>query len=76
MVDQLRPGPTGDFPDGQLNDEDEGGLMMACTVVDGRVKIDFGKPIAWFALDADSALAFAYMITGSALRAKRETDKS
>jgi hypothetical protein len=70
MADRTDPGPTGDYPDGVLNDEDEGGLMMACTVVDGRVKIDFGKPIVWFALDPASALAFAAMITEAARHAK------
>lgn len=72
MAHSDRPGPTGDYPGGKLNDEDEGGLMMATTIESGKVKIDFGKPIAWFALDPDGALAFAGMIAGMAMRAKRE----
>lgn len=70
MPDPTEPGPTGDYPDGVLNDEDEGGLMVAMSIVRGRVKIDFTKPIAWFALDPDRALAFAAAIAGIAHRAK------
>lgn len=71
MPDPTEPGPTGDYPDGVLNDEDEGGLMMAIKVEDGKVRLDFGKPIAWFALDPDGALAFAAAITGTAMRARK-----
>jgi hypothetical protein len=76
MADRLKPsdlaGPTDDYPDGKLNEHDEGGLMMAISVENGNVRLDFGKPVAWLALDPNRALAFAAAITGTAMRAKRE----
>ena len=69
--DRAEPGPTGDYPDGKLNDDDKGGLMMAIQVENGNIRIDFGTPTAWFALDPDAAIAFAAALTGTAMRIKR-----
>jgi hypothetical protein len=70
-----RPGPTDDFPEGKLNEEDEGGLMMAISIESGNVRIDFGKPIAWFAIPPDQALALASVIVGRAMEIKARGGK-
>jgi hypothetical protein len=67
-------GPTGDFPKGKLNEEDEGGLTMAVShqvyPSGGVVRIDFGKPTAWIGLPPDEAVAFAKMIVNHAMALK------
>ena len=44
-------GPTGDFPEGKLGKDDEGGINMAiaASAKDGQVHIQFGGPVAWLA---------------------------
>lgn len=55
-------GATGQFPAGKLRDDDEGGLRMAVGVVQDQVIVDFGKPVAWFALPASVAKTLAVSI--------------
>jgi hypothetical protein len=52
-------GATGDHPQGKINDEDQGGLRMGIGVVDGIIRLEFGKPVAWMGLDKATALALA-----------------
>lgn len=54
-------GATGDFPQGRLSDDDQGGLRVAIAADtrNGIVRVDFGKPVAWFGLDKATALALA-----------------
>jgi hypothetical protein len=55
-------GPTGKFPLGKLTPEDEGELRLAVSSFNGAVRIDFGKPIAWFGLPPQQAIVFAQLI--------------
>jgi hypothetical protein len=64
MPDKL--GPTGKFPQGKLNESDEGELIVALSSEKNMVRIDFGTPCAWVCLPPDDALAFAYAIIGRA----------
>jgi hypothetical protein len=64
-------GPTGDFPQGQLNADDEGGLIMAISSEGGCVRLDFGKPTAWIALPPDEGLALASLLVKRAMALKR-----
>jgi hypothetical protein len=52
------------YPDGKLTEGDEGALWMRVAAIKkrGLVLLDFGKPIAWLALDKAHALAFAQSI--------------
>jgi hypothetical protein len=54
-------GATGDYPQGRLNADDQGGLRMAIAADPGNgiVRVDFGKPVAWVGLDKATALALA-----------------
>lgn len=55
-------GATGKFPDGKLNQDDEGELRMAVGVRDGNVILDFGKPVHWLGLPKEHALKLAEML--------------
>ncbi|HEX3523865.1 MAG TPA: hypothetical protein VHT52_17475 [Stellaceae bacterium] len=59
MSGRERLGPTGQFPQGQLNETDEGGLIIAIGTERGHVRVDLGTPVAWFAMPPDLALQFA-----------------
>lgn len=57
-------GATGQHPQGQLSDDDEGELRMAVRYdpVDGVVRVDFGKPVAWLALPRENAIELAKVL--------------
>ena len=60
-------GPLDEHPHGKLSNNDDGGIKIAIGV-DGDhnlVRIDFGKPVAWVALDKKTAIS-----TADALRQK------
>jgi hypothetical protein len=63
-------GPTGDYPRGKSSEDDEGGLVLKISSPDDTVRVEFGTPTAWIALDADAALAFASGIIDHAMRLK------
>lgn len=58
-----KPGPTGDFPQGKLNEDDEGGLQIGVTTESGKVVIEFGIPVRWVAMAPDQAIELAKIIT-------------
>ena len=59
-----------EFPDGKLNEDDEGGITTAIGIEDGRVMIIWPKPITWIAFDPDSADQFADRIKARAQQAR------
>lgn len=67
-------GPTGTFPRGKLNEDDEGGLQLAVASDKSSktVIVDFGKPVVWIGLGPEEALALAAMLER---RAKELTDE-
>jgi len=62
-------GATGEFPEGKLNEDDEGELKMAVGHKGKLVFIDFGKPVKWMGMNPTEALQLAKMITEHAERA-------
>lgn len=61
-------GATGDFPRGKVNAQDEGEISMA-TAADQRTQtviINFGKPVAWLALEYEDAMALSESIRDKA----------
>lgn len=52
-------GATGKFPDGKIDETDEGELALAVGYdpKDGMVKVEFGKPVAWLAMRPSDAIA-------------------
>jgi len=62
-----------EFPDGKLNDDDEGSIQTAIGIDDGRVMILWPKPITWIAFDPDSADEFADAVKARAQEAREFT---
>lgn len=48
-------GATGDYPNGKLNKDDEGGLLFRMTNDQGNIIIDFGKQVHWIAMPPKEA---------------------
>jgi len=65
-------GATGKFPQGKLNDDDEGELRMAIAYdkVDGIVRLEFGKPVKWLGLPPPEAIQLAEKLLWHARKAK------
>jgi hypothetical protein len=61
MTDEKKIGPTGEFPEGKLTEHDEGALNIgiAADIEKRVVHIQFGKPVAWLAMEKSYALGLA-----------------
>lgn len=44
-------GPTGKFPNGKLNENDEGELVFGIAIDEGKMVMNFGKPIKWIGFE-------------------------
>jgi len=65
MRDML--GPTGKFPQGKLGPHDEGEFRYRIGIVDGKVVVDFGKPVHSIGLDRSTARELAkFLLTKAA----------
>lgn len=78
MADEMKPGATGKFPQGKLREDDEGELRVAMGTVDGKIVLDFGKPLKWVAMTPEEALTFASKLQDRAaeLVAQKQNKKS
>jgi hypothetical protein len=50
---------AGEFPDGKLNESDEGALAFQVGSESGRVSIVFPKKVSWIAFSPDDAIQLA-----------------
>ena len=66
-------GATGDFPDGKLNEYDEGAVKLAIGNNDGHVIIDFGTPVVWMGLKPNEAVSMAQSLIKQARALANET---
>ena len=64
--DEDNPGPTGEFPQGHLNPEDEGELKIKVSCKEGKVMIEFSKSITWLGSGKQEALQFAEAVKSCA----------
>ena len=64
-------GATGDYPEGRLNEDDEGGLRMGLTAIAGFVVLNFGKPVAWLTINPLQARQMAERMTHYAKKAEQ-----
>lgn len=71
-AEQLALGHTGEFPDGKLNENDEGQLQSAIWNHNGNVLVDFGNEVAWIGFDPQGAADFASSILKHARIAAKE----
>jgi len=65
-------GPTHEFPDGRLCDEDDGELRfgVAHDPATGRVLINFGRPVAWLGMTPSQALELGGCLVEHGRRAR------
>ena len=61
-------GPTGKYPEGKLGERDEGEIAFAVGAEDGKIVLNFGKPVAWIGFTPEQAMEIARMIRNKAKR--------
>jgi hypothetical protein len=61
-------GATGKFPHGKVNDDDKGALRLgvAYDPVDGIVRMEFGKPVAWMGMTPAQAIELGRVLMKNA----------
>jgi hypothetical protein len=61
-------GATGQFPQGKIDDSDEGELRLGVVYdrLNGIVRVQFGKPVAWLGLPPSQATEFAMLLLKNA----------
>ncbi len=64
-------GPTGKFPNGGMNLQDEGELKMGVANYDGKVIMNFGSPVKSVGLEPQGAVDLATAIIRHAREAAR-----
>lgn len=65
-------GPTGYFPEGKLNDDDDGEIVFSIGTKDGRVVMEFGTSTKWVAMGPGQALVLADALKTKALELIRQ----
>lgn len=71
-------GATGKHPQGKLAPHDEGELQFAVGIRDGKVVLEFGKPIRWIGMDRHQARELGEMLIARSeqcLMIKRPEDR-
>lgn len=48
-------GPTGRYPEGRMNERDEGEIQFGVTAHDGKVLVDFGTPVRSIGMTPEQA---------------------
>lgn len=58
---QKQLGATQNFPDGKVNESDEGEIKFALAFDSTKklIHVNFGKPVAWFSMRKHEALSLA-----------------
>lgn len=71
-------GPSGDYPNGKLNEDDEGGLFLQVGMDEQNqiVLMDFGAPTAWIGMTPEDALRVAEMLHDRAVQLLRERSRA
>jgi hypothetical protein len=61
-------GATGVYPEGKLRDRDEGEIAFAVGAEQGKIILNFGKPVAWIGFTPEQAMEIARTIRNKAKR--------
>jgi len=64
-------GPTGEFPEGQLTEHDEGEIAFAAYHKDGKVIIDFNSPVHWLGMNPNQAIDLGNLLIKHGRKAQR-----
>ena len=62
QIRQGHVGKTGEFPEGKLSEDDEGEILFAISHADGKVVVNFGTPVVWFAMPPENARELARLL--------------
>lgn len=70
-MNEKRLGATGKFPEGKINEADEGGLNIGvATTEEGKIIVKFGTPVSWIGFDNKEAVQFANLLIRASLELK------
>lgn len=67
-------GATGGFPNGKLNDVDQGEIRFGVGSRNGDVIVNFGTPVSWFACTPTHARDLALILLRAADRSEQGVD--
>lgn len=69
LEQKLGLGATGRFPDGKLNEHDEGEIAFAVAAdpIHKKILIDFGKPVAFLGMNPEQAIQLGQMLIDKAV---------
>ena len=70
LPEDVKLGATGEFPEGKVNEHDEGEITLAVVSREGKVFVEFGKPVAWLAFGPLQAKQFALSLMTASLSAQ------
>lgn len=62
LKSRFKLGATGTYPQGKLNQDDEGGLHFSVSEEDGVIKLDFGKQVSWIGMPPEGARQLAAIL--------------
>ena len=66
-LDPSMPGPTGEFPDGEIDKDDRGEIKISIEVNErGNIRLSFGTTLEWLEMGAQDALNFSQAIANQA----------
>ena len=76
FFDQLESKAEREYPKGRIGADDEGSLavMVAADYEHHRVRVHFGKPIAWYAVTPAEARTFAAKLIEMADKLEKPSD--
>ena len=63
-------GATGRYPMGKLSQTDEGEIIFGVAHTEGRVILDFGKPVHWVGMTPNQAIDLGNALLKHARKAK------
>lgn len=55
-------GPTGKFPEGKLNQDDEGEMKFAVFADKNQIIVNFNSPVMWFGMGKETAYELAKLL--------------
>jgi len=58
-----------EYPEGKLNEEDEGAIALKLGIENGKVVIAYPKPIGWIAFSPTDAITFGEAVIAKAYEA-------
>lgn len=72
----MEPGPTGKFPNGKLQIDDQGELAIKLSCNDELIFMEFGALVSWIALRPDDVTALVKLLLMYRDRVLKENDKN